>query len=34
MLPDYIASLRVSVPPGDQGSILVPATKLSVELTV
>lgn len=34
MLPEYIDSIRVSVPPGDQGGIIVPASKLSVELTV
>jgi hypothetical protein len=34
MLPDYIASLRISVPLRDQGDIIVPGTKLSAELTV
>jgi hypothetical protein len=31
MPPDYIASLWGSVTPGDQGSIIVPRTKLAIE---
>jgi len=33
-LPDYFASRWGSVTPGDRGGIIVPGTKLSVELTV
>jgi hypothetical protein len=33
MLPDYIGSHQVSVPPGNRGGIIVPATKLLVEVT-
>jgi hypothetical protein len=31
MLPDFIASLRVSLPSEDRGNIIVPGTKLSAE---
>ena len=34
MLPGYIASLWVSVPPGDRGGIFIPGAMLLVELTV
>jgi|GEM_PF-4079863 hypothetical protein len=34
MLPNYFASRWGSVTPGDRGGIIVPGTKLSVELTV